>query len=184
MDIKTLCLGILTLGEASGYELKKHFEDGPISQFHHAGFGSIYPALGKLHDEGLVTRSEMVQDGRPDKKVYAITSRGLETFRQALAKPPTADKIRSECLLILFFEHLLEAGHSRHVFEEYLASYHRLLACVEARDMSEMPPGRRFVHGFGMTIYRAIIAYMEDNRGLLLDAAEASDTTLKTGTGR
>ena len=26
MDVKTLCLGVLTEGDKSGYEIKKHFE--------------------------------------------------------------------------------------------------------------------------------------------------------------
>ena len=29
MDAKTLCLGVLTLGEATGYEIKKAVEEGP-----------------------------------------------------------------------------------------------------------------------------------------------------------
>ena len=33
MDAKTLCLGVLLRGEASGYEIKKAFEEGPFSQF-------------------------------------------------------------------------------------------------------------------------------------------------------
>ena len=47
MDIKTLCLGVLTQGEASGYDIKKHFEC-VFSHFYVAGFGSIYPALTEL----------------------------------------------------------------------------------------------------------------------------------------
>ena len=48
MDVQTLCLGSLTLGEASGYEIKKLFEEGPFAYFYHASYGSIYPALGNL----------------------------------------------------------------------------------------------------------------------------------------
>src|SRR3546814_8991519 len=34
MDAKTLCLGVLSRGAASGYEIKKAFEEGPFSHFH------------------------------------------------------------------------------------------------------------------------------------------------------
>ena len=54
MDVKILCLGVLSRGEASGYEIKKAFEEGPFSHFHQASFGSIYPALNALSAEGLV----------------------------------------------------------------------------------------------------------------------------------
>ena len=47
VDVKTVCLGMLTDGEASGYDLKKHFESS-FGHFFAAGYGSIYPALA-LH---------------------------------------------------------------------------------------------------------------------------------------
>jgi len=86
MDSKTLCLGALILGDASGYEIKKLFEEGPFSYFHQTSFGSIYPALGNLMEEGLVTCDERAQDGRPDKKVYSLTEAGRAAFIHALGK--------------------------------------------------------------------------------------------------
>ena len=44
MDVKTVCLGMLTDGEASGYDLKKKFESS-FGHFFAAGYGSIYTAL-------------------------------------------------------------------------------------------------------------------------------------------
>ena len=73
MNVRTLCLGILSLQEASGYEIKKDVEDGLFSHFIDASFGSIYPALTQLAAEGYVTVREEEQTGKPDKKVYAIT---------------------------------------------------------------------------------------------------------------
>ena len=76
MNVRTLCLGILSLQEASGYEIKKDVEDGLFSHFIDASFGSIYPALTQLAAEGYVTVREEEQTGKPDKKVYAITDSG------------------------------------------------------------------------------------------------------------
>ena len=45
MDVRTICLGILTRGDATGYEIKKLVEDGGYQHFVEASFGSIYPAL-------------------------------------------------------------------------------------------------------------------------------------------
>jgi DNA-binding PadR family transcriptional regulator len=33
MNVRTLCLGILSTGEASGYEIKKDIEEGLFSHF-------------------------------------------------------------------------------------------------------------------------------------------------------
>jgi PadR family transcriptional regulator AphA len=55
MDVRTICLGILTRGDATGYEIKKLFEDDGYQHFVEASFGSIYPALNRLTEEGLVS---------------------------------------------------------------------------------------------------------------------------------
>ena len=63
MDVKTLCLGVLSRGDASGYEIKKQCEEGPFAHFYAAGFGSIYPALNALWSEGLISvREESLLD--------------------------------------------------------------------------------------------------------------------------
>ena len=55
MDVKTLCLGVLSRGAASGYEIKKQCEEGPFAHFYAAGFGSIYPALNSLLNDRLIS---------------------------------------------------------------------------------------------------------------------------------
>ena len=189
MDVKTLCLGALTFGDASGYEIKKQFEEGVFSHLHHAGFGSIYPAVGELSAEGLVTCTAMEQEGRPDKKVYAITSAGAEALEAALHAPPAADKLRSEHLVMLLFSHLLEPRQRRRVFDRYLARFRReveRMRAVEARreDGSDVTAGCRFVHGFGLAVYEAAARYMERNRHMLFDddAGRGASDAPKTGT--
>ena len=186
MDIKTLCLGVLTMGDASGYEIKKMFETGPFAYFHHAGFGSIYPALNRLSDEGLVTFTQLTPRGRPDKKVYSLTEAGRVAFREALAKTPAPDKIRSDSLVLLMFAHLLGEDRCRQVYDDYLEGYRRLVDEMLAKDLTGAPPGRQFVHGFGLSIYRAIVQYMDGHRHLLMDSDATQDPSrpLKTGTDR
>ena len=53
MDVKTVCLGMLTDGPASGYDMKKCFESS-FGHFFPAGYGSIYPALATLARNGMV----------------------------------------------------------------------------------------------------------------------------------
>ena len=76
MNVRTVCLAILYDKEASGYEIRKLSVEGEYAYFIDASFGSIYPALAKLEAEGLVTSRVAQQDGRPAKKVYAITPAG------------------------------------------------------------------------------------------------------------
>ncbi len=172
MDVQTLCLGSLTLGEASGYEIKKLFEEGPFAYFYHASYGSIYPALGKLLQKQLITMREESQHGRPDKKVYAITAKGNAVLARNLKKTPAPDKIHSEAMLMFFLADRLDDNHLRDVFEGYLAAYREKLDCVSQPGDEDIPPHCQFARGFGQAFYRTAITYMEENRHLLLDPSE------------
>ena len=174
MDSKTLCLGALILGDASGYEIKKLFEEGPFGYFHHTSFGSIYPALGKLTEEGLVTCDEHEQDSRPDKKVYSLTDAGRATFKTALAKIPAPDKIRSESMYMLFFANQQDSDHLRDVYDGYLNGFRRNIDILDGLNDDGISKSRLFVRGFGKAFYKAALTYMEENRHMLLDDDKAS----------
>ena len=92
MDVRTICLGLLSAEDRSGYEIKKLLEEGPLGHFVEASFGSIYPALTKMTEDGLVEFRTEAQEGRPDKKTYSITERGREVFRTALEGALSPDR--------------------------------------------------------------------------------------------
>lgn len=110
MNVKTLCLSVLYEGEATGYEIRRLCVEGECSYFVEASFGSIYPALARLEDEGLVTSRVEQQDGRPAKKIYAITDAGRNVFTDSLFETPGDDVFRSPFLLFARFAHLLPAN--------------------------------------------------------------------------
>lgn len=173
MDVKTLCLGLLCRGDATGYEIKKSFEEGPFSHFHQASFGAIYPALTALSENGLVVCTEMAQERRPAKKVYAITERGQQALVDALLAPPALDKVRSDFLYIMFFAQLLPPTHLAGLIDQRIDWYKQCLARMESCDVTTLPAGERFVHGMGLTIYRAAVDYLITHREQLLDGVSA-----------
>lgn len=176
MNAKTLCLGLLTRGEASGYEIKKQMEQGPLAHFYRAGFGSIYPALSRLDEEGFVTCTEMVQAKRPGKKVYRITESGIAAFKNALRAQPSDDWMRSDCLFMMFFSEFLEPGRMKEVFEKYLGFFRGAAGTLREMELCGANPGRRFVHGFGLALYEAMVEFMENNRDLLEEDSETKTT--------
>lgn len=173
MDIKTTCLGVLALGEASGYEIRKEFEDGPFSHFAEGGFGSIYPALTRLESEGLATSMALPQDKRPDKKVYRITDAGWDHLEARLRdKLPGEDKYKSDLLFILFFSDWQNAKWIARVIDARIAWYREKIEGLESC-AGELPDvsGRRLVHGFGLAVYRAALDYLVENRDAFLASA-------------
>jgi len=109
MNVRTLCLSILFEEDATGYEIRRSSVEGECSYFVEASFGSIYPALAKLEDEGLVTSRVEQQDGKPAKKVYSITEAGRRAFVSSLFEPLGDELFRSPFLLFARYAHLLPA---------------------------------------------------------------------------
>ncbi len=171
MDAKTLCLAVLTKGDASGYEIKKALEEPPLGHFQDTGFGSIYPALTKLTEEGLVEGTAMAQEKRPDKKVYSITETGRQTLLEALMEPPAPDRYRSDFLFVLFLGHLLPAARLSEVIDKRIAYYEEQIARMEECCLDDRPAGQRLVHGFGLAMYRAAVQYLLENRAMLRSGA-------------
>ncbi len=184
MDIKTLCLGALSLRNASGYEIKKMFEEGPFSHFYDGGYGSIYPALNKLLTEGFVTCVEVEQDGRPAKKVYTLTDSGMTALKADLHKKPVRDKTRSESITMMFFGHLLSPAHREEILHSYIEYFRHGCTCIEEIDPTGQPNGRLFVRGLGLAVYEAAATYLEENKDLLLSGEQddqSSDSAQVTG---
>jgi PadR family transcriptional regulator AphA len=171
MDVRTVCLGVLTLGDATGYEIRKMFEEGPFQYFTDAGFGSIYPALKRLHDEGFVTLRQESQDSRPDKKIYSITPAGRKAFKAAFSKAPGPDKFRSDFLLAMFFEHLLSPSLIGQAVDERIEWYREKIEQLRTCEQSQSNTGQGFVNRFGQAVYEAALKFLEENRDAVVASA-------------
>ncbi|NNC77302.1 MAG: PadR family transcriptional regulator [Woeseiaceae bacterium] len=181
MDVKTVCLGMLSDGEASGYDLKKQFES-TFAHFFAAGYGSIYPALSALAAEGLVECREIAQDGKPDRKVYRITDAGIQQLRDALKKPNPSHKVRSEFLAMMVFAHLMTREQIDTIMASRIADIDRDLELIQAFEnacLQNSTPGMRYVCGCGKAVMQAMKKYIEENRDLHTEFENAQ----RTGTG-
>ncbi len=177
MDIRTLCLGVLTLHDSTGYEIKKMCQEGALCHFLEASFGSIYPALNKMCEEGLVTFRSESQEKRPDKKIYSITDKGRDVFQKSLLIDPLEDKYRSDFLFISLFAHLLDKEHMKRLIDQQIEYYRQRVKELK-RSMSEtQSPGAQFVSGFGEVTTKTIIDYLEQQRDLIEQASCLNNET-------
>lgn len=169
MDVRAICLGILTRGDATGYEIKKIFDDDGYRHFAEASFGSIYPALNRLTEEGLVSVREESQEKRPDRKVYSITPAGRAALVAALMKPLPEDRHRSPFVFAMLFSDLLPTGHVRTMIEAYIAQCEQNLAQLQQKDLAQLVPGERFAIDLGRVIYTATLDFLRTHRARLTD---------------
>lgn len=172
MDVKTLCLGVLSRGESTGYEIRKQFEEGPFAHFQDAGYGSIYPALKKLTDEGLVRGVDQPQAGRPDRKVYRITPLGRQALYDAVNGPLATDKYRSDFLFMLCFADLVSPGELDRRIDERIAHHRSMLELLRCSEncRAQATAGLNFARRYGCAIHSASIAFLEENRHELVGA--------------
>ena len=183
MDVKTVCLGMLTDGPASGYDLKKCFESS-FGHFFAAGYGSIYPALATLARNGMVEFEEVPQEGKPDRKVYTITDKGREHLMQALDNPAPTHKVRSEFLAMICFAHLMTNEQIHAVLDNKIAEIDNFLEVfgdLPDCGCDTLPAGAQFVAGFGRHVAASLKQYIEDHRAMLTDDGQSRDARVATG---
>jgi DNA-binding PadR family transcriptional regulator len=174
MDVKTVCLGMLTDGPASGYDMKKCFESS-FGHFFPAGYGSIYPALATLARDRMVEFEEVAQEGKPDRKVYTITDTGRDELLKGLSNANPTHKVRSEFLAMMCFAHLMSDEQVNLIIDNKLLELDAFLQMFDecpASQCGSMPNGARFVAGFGQFIAASLKDYIEENRRMLTGAEE------------
>ncbi|WP_411107081.1 PadR family transcriptional regulator [Streptomyces sp. cmx-4-9] len=112
MALRHAVLAALLDGEFSGYELAKSFDIG-VANFWHALPQQLYAELARLERDGLVEGRQVVQETRPNKRLFRVTEAGraeLEEFAAAASKPSvirddllvkvqTADRIGSAAVI-------------------------------------------------------------------------------------
>ncbi|MCL2619317.1 MAG: PadR family transcriptional regulator [Defluviitaleaceae bacterium] len=95
-------LGLLQYRDRTGYELAKLFEVS-LNKFWHAQSSQIYRELGRLEEQGWVTSQNVIQQGKPNKKVYTITESGRAEFLGWMCTPAQLFKNRHSPLLMYTF---------------------------------------------------------------------------------
>ncbi len=106
MPLEHAILAFLDYQPMSGYDLKKNF-DQSIAHFWSATQSHIYKSLEGLEKKGWVEARTILQDGKPNRKEYALTPAGHEELHSWLATPLPLEQVREAWLIQIFFAHLL-----------------------------------------------------------------------------
>ena len=84
MSTRLVILGLLKDQSLHGYEIKQIIEKH-MGDWTSIAFGSIYFALGKMSEEGLIKKVATEQEGnRPSRSIYQITAAGRKEFLRLL----------------------------------------------------------------------------------------------------
>ncbi|MFN8591587.1 MAG: PadR family transcriptional regulator [Thermomicrobiales bacterium] len=138
MPAEHAILGLLasTPEESShGYELARRFgPDAPLGNVIRLEPGMVYHHLKKIERLGWVAGEDETAEGRPARRVYALTVAGGEELRRWLAEPVTHTReIRIEFLLKLYFALLLDPPQANRLIAEQREQCARLLEALAPR---------------------------------------------------
>jgi DNA-binding PadR family transcriptional regulator len=165
MALREVILTVLARGKMTGYEITKDFE-AVYAHFWSASHQQVYRELARLNADGRVTVKEVAQEGRPDKKVYAITKRGLEELRRWIVAPTEPPRPQYDLLVKLLGSHVVD----RHAFQHELE---RLRGRAQ-QWMSELRALRReCLRTRAAWSEHDKILYLTLRRGLLLGKAQS-----------
>jgi len=155
MNVKTMLLGFLMHNSMTGYEIKKRFSLS-FSFFSGLSFGSIYPALKKMEQEGLITLKVEMQDGSPNRKVYTITDEGKKVFLENLGAPFPLEQPKNAFLARLFFFAYLTPEEQLASAKSHLGSIKEIqknLSAVEPQIRGRADEYQYLCYSFGVRFY-------------------------------
>ena len=101
MALSHVILTVLKEERVSGYDIVKRF-NSVLGYFWQASHQQIYQELSKLSKAGLVQHETVVQDDKPDKKIYTLTDAGEAALAEWLGSPTKARSTNDEILVKLY----------------------------------------------------------------------------------
>jgi DNA-binding PadR family transcriptional regulator len=105
MSLRHGLLGLVSSeGSMTGYDLDKFFKNS-LKLFWHATTSQIYRELNAMEKSGWLASERVVQEDKPNKKVYTITSEGKEELLRWLETTDITNEsaAKNPLLMKIFF---------------------------------------------------------------------------------
>jgi PadR family transcriptional regulator AphA len=180
VSLKNALLGVLSLREMSGYDIKRNF-DRAVHFVWNASDSQIYRELRSMEAEGLITSRLVQQEGKPNKRLYQLTDDGISCLDRWLVSPVESPYGKDSFLMRLFFMGRVDPAEALRVLEERREEVAALLESAKERrerfgDLSrtELPQllwwqvrlidGFQLIHGAQLEWIDGLIADVEAGR--------------------
>jgi DNA-binding PadR family transcriptional regulator len=132
VSLKNALLGVLSLREMSGYDIKRNF-DRAVHFVWNASDSQIYRELRSMEAEGLITSRLVQQEGKPNKRLYQLTDDGVSSLDRWLVSPVESPYGKDSFLMRLFFMGRVDPAEALRVLEERREEVVALLESAKER---------------------------------------------------
>ena len=99
--MKYLFLSLLSQDPTHGYDLLQTYENLFSAVLPPLNAGQVYTTLSRLERDGLVIKSMVEQEGKPDKRVYDLTESGSQALLNWFDEPLSGPRIKDNFFLKL-----------------------------------------------------------------------------------
>jgi DNA-binding PadR family transcriptional regulator len=117
-DVEVALLGLLSVRPMTGYEIRHHF-DRALASWWDTPRTQIYPKLRELEARRLIEHEYIIQESKPNKRVYSPTQSGRAQLQAWLKGTIQWPDLRHHMMMRLFLGHLLPAGELGALLAEY-----------------------------------------------------------------
>ncbi len=129
MPLKHAILGLLNYQEMTGYDIDRWLQK-PVSFFWHAQTSQVYKELNVLLKNNWVAHHVVLQEGKPNKKVFSITEEGQIELNRWLGDANLSEiiKYKNPLLIKIFFSGNIDLGATIRLLEKYIAECNEIIA--------------------------------------------------------
>ncbi len=119
-DLEVALLGLLSVRPMTGYEIGRHYARA-LGPWWETPRTQIYPKLRELQSRGLIDQEHVVQEGRPNKRLYSIGPSGTAALTGWLTGPIRRTDMRHHMMMRLFLGNQLPTEVMCELLEKYRA---------------------------------------------------------------
>ncbi len=153
-------LGALMSGPRHGYEIMQ-FLDTALGSTWHVGTSQLYVLLKRLERDNLLRSDVEIQDTRPSKRIFSLTSGGKKVFMDWLKSPTEHVRdLRIEFLAKLFFFDLLSLKGGNELIKAQVQVLKQMKERIRQKQEKEKEPFSKLAFGFKMITVEAYIQWL------------------------
>lgn len=120
-------LSLLSTEAMTGYDLTNK-----INRFWRSTHSAIYPILSELEENGYIELTLVEQSGKPDKKIYNLTGKGMDTLHDWFISDTSDAVVRDEMTLKLYCIKCMNPDAAKKLLDELEIRYKSRLAHYES----------------------------------------------------
>jgi len=173
VSLRYFVLGLLTQKPMSGYDIKRLHKSlswlirGP-------SFGSLYPTLRALREDGLVAVEVIPSQEKPPRKIYSVTEAGRQALRAWIDRPVTESvSLKTFVMRLLLAGNLSCDGLATHLRRrrEQVGGYHAALGQIVKTMDEGTDLGQRLALDYGLALATTELRWLDSTLEQLSGAA-------------